>query len=120
VHRAALLDGTKVAVKVQYPSVADSIESDLNNLRALVGLTLRNALPPGLFIDQIIKVAGTELAWECDYALEARSQSRYRALVQNDKVLSKHISGMFLQQSKQLIAPPLHLTKHALIHACRL
>jgi predicted unusual protein kinase regulating ubiquinone biosynthesis (AarF/ABC1/UbiB family) len=38
VHRARLLDGRQVAMKVQYPGVADSIESDLRNLRTLVSL----------------------------------------------------------------------------------
>lgn len=45
VHRARTLDGRLVAIKVQYPGVADSIESDLNNLKTLV--TYMNVLPPG-------------------------------------------------------------------------
>lgn len=32
VHRACTLDGVEVAVKIQYPGVADSIESDMDNL----------------------------------------------------------------------------------------
>lgn len=63
VHRAVLNDGTIVAVKVQYPGVAQSIQSDLNNLKTIISLA--NVLPKGLFIDQIIKVAGTELSAEC-------------------------------------------------------
>lgn len=54
VHRAKLFDGTEVAMKIQYPGVADSVESDLKNLQRLVQLT--NILPPGLYIDEIIKV----------------------------------------------------------------
>ena len=88
VHRAKLLDGTEVAMKIQYPGVADSIDSDLNNLKRIV--TLTNALPPGLFIDQIISVARTELSWECDYLLEAESQTRYREHIMNDPLLNKH------------------------------
>lgn len=90
VHRAVLLDGTIVAMKIQYPGVADSIESDLNNLKNLV--TMTNILPRGLFIDQIIKVASDELAIECDYETEAQSQMRYRELVVSDKWLSNHVS----------------------------
>lgn len=41
-------------MKIQYPGVADSVESDLKNLQRLVQLT--NILPPGLYIDEIIKV----------------------------------------------------------------
>lgn len=54
VHRARLLDGTEVAMKIQYPGVSDSVESDLKNLQMLVQLT--NILPPGLYIEEIIKV----------------------------------------------------------------
>ena len=65
VHQAKLLDGTDVAVKIQYPGVAESIESDLQNLKRLVDMT--GLLPPGLYIDQIIKVANAELKEECKY-----------------------------------------------------
>lgn len=54
VHQARLLDGTEVAMKIQYPGVSDSVESDLTNLHRLVQLT--NILPPGLYIEEIIKV----------------------------------------------------------------
>lgn len=54
VHRARLLDGTEVVMKIQYPGVADSVESDLKNLQRLVQLT--NILPPGLYIEEIISV----------------------------------------------------------------
>jgi aarF domain-containing kinase len=32
VHRAVLHDGTEVAMKIQYPGVAEGIESDIDNL----------------------------------------------------------------------------------------
>ena len=47
-------DGLKVAVKIQYPGVADSIESDIENVRRLLDYT--NLIPEGLFLDQAIKV----------------------------------------------------------------
>ncbi|CAM9188583.1 unnamed protein product [Discosporangium mesarthrocarpum] len=90
VHRARLLDGTEVAMKIQYPGVADSIESDLRNLERLV--TLTNVLPPGLFIDEIIDVAREELTQECNYEIEAENQERFRALVESDANLSKWAS----------------------------
>lgn len=62
VHKGTLKDGRIVAVKVQYPGVADSITSDLNNLKTLISLA--NVLPEGLFVEQIIKVANDELAVE--------------------------------------------------------
>jgi aarF domain-containing kinase len=64
VHRALLTDGSPVAVKIQYPGVAQSISSDLNNLKTLV--TVTNLVPRGLFIDEIIRVASVELTEECE------------------------------------------------------
>ncbi|KAI6061395.1 AarF domain-containing protein kinase 4 [Aix galericulata] len=45
VHRAALPDGTPLAIKVQYPGVARSIASDVANVLALLKLTA--GLPEG-------------------------------------------------------------------------
>jgi aarF domain-containing kinase len=82
VHRSVLPSGESVAVKVQYPGVADSINSDLNNLKGL--LTFSNLLPKGLYLDSIIQVAREELTAECDYVREAKAQERFRSLVGDD------------------------------------
>ncbi|KAJ5734756.1 hypothetical protein N7533_013159 [Penicillium manginii] len=85
VHSAVLKStGKPVAVKVQYPGVADSIDSDLNNLSIL--LTASRLLPRGLYLDKTIANARTELAWECDYIREAAAASRFRTLLANDPV----------------------------------
>jgi aarF domain-containing kinase len=70
VHRAALLDGTQVVVKIQYPGVATSIQSDLENLRLLVKTF--NVFPEGLYIDSILNFAKGELTQEVDYRNEAK------------------------------------------------
>jgi aarF domain-containing kinase len=55
VHAARLAkDGTEVAVKIQFPGVNESIESDLNNLRLL--LTASALLPRGLYLENTLKV----------------------------------------------------------------
>lgn len=54
VHRAVLLDGTEVALKIQYPGVAKSIESDIDNLVSM--LKVWDVFPAGFFIDNIVKV----------------------------------------------------------------
>ena len=59
-HFATLLDGTEVAVKVQYPGVAKSIDSDIRNLMSLISVMA--FLPEGLFIDNIAKHMKIELA----------------------------------------------------------
>ncbi|KAJ3162639.1 hypothetical protein HDU86_003612 [Geranomyces michiganensis] len=79
VHRATMLDGRVVAVKVQYPGVAGSIDSDLANLRALI--LFSKFLPKGLYLDNTIRVARIELARECDYIHEADAARRFATLL---------------------------------------
>ncbi|KAL0436058.1 UNVERIFIED_CONTAM: protein ABC transporter 1, mitochondrial [Sesamum radiatum] len=83
VHRAVTKDGLEVAVKIQYPGVADSIESDIENVKLL--LTYTNLMPEKLYIDNAMKVAKEELSRECDYELEAKNQKRFRSLLTNAK-----------------------------------
>lgn len=83
VHGAVLKSGKRVAVKVQYPGVADSISSDLNNLSLL--LTASRLLPKGLYLDRTIANARTELAWECDYIREAQAAKRFKKLLADDQ-----------------------------------
>ncbi|KAL3495605.1 ABC1 family-domain-containing protein [Aspergillus germanicus] len=85
VHGAVLQStGQSVAVKIQYPGVADSIDSDLNNLSIL--LTASRLLPRGLYLDKTIANARTELGWECDYTREAECADRFRTLLADDPV----------------------------------
>ncbi|KAH6626858.1 nuclear protein Es2-domain-containing protein [Chaetomium sp. MPI-SDFR-AT-0129] len=80
VHRATLkANGQRVAVKIQFPGVADSINSDLDNLAVLLAAT--KLLPKGLYLNKTIDNARTELAWECDYTREAECAERYRQLL---------------------------------------
>lgn len=84
VHDAVTEDLTPVVVKVQYPGVLDSIDSDLNNLLLL--LTALSILPKGLFLDKSIANARVELKWECDYIREAQNLIRFRELLKDDDV----------------------------------
>ncbi|KAI7331301.1 ABC1-domain-containing protein [Hortaea werneckii] len=80
VHKATLAsNGKAVAVKVQYPGVRNSIDSDLNNLSLL--LTASRLLPKGLFLDKTIANAREELGWECDYEREANACLRFHELL---------------------------------------
>lgn len=83
VHHAILHDGTQVAVKIQYPGVAKSIESDIDNLVGM--LKVWDVFPPGIFIDNIVKVAKRELAWEVDYLREANYTEKYGEMIQKHK-----------------------------------
>jgi aarF domain-containing kinase len=85
VHRATLLSPgaqKKVAVKVQYPGVSNSIESDLSNLSMLVKAT--GLAPPGLFLDNVIRVGREELKVECDYRREVTNHLRFQKLILSD------------------------------------
>ncbi len=84
VHRATLKsNGAKVAVKIQFPGVADSINSDLDNLAVLLNAT--SLLPKGLYLNKTIDNARLELGWECDYEREAECARRYRDLLVGDE-----------------------------------
>ncbi|THH29978.1 hypothetical protein EUX98_g4215 [Antrodiella citrinella] len=63
----------KVAVKIQFPSIVNSIESDLGYVKML--LTAGRLLPKGLFLDRTVMKA--ELADECDYNREASFLRRF-------------------------------------------
>ncbi|BDA48587.1 Atypical kinase COQ8A, mitochondrial [Coccomyxa sp. Obi] len=90
VHRGTLHDGRQVAMKIQYPGVARSIESDVDNLLRLISYA--NVLPKGLYVESAAKVAKRELALECDYSYEARCQQQFRQLVAADEGFHIHVN----------------------------
>ncbi|HZB74721.1 MAG TPA: AarF/ABC1/UbiB kinase family protein [Solirubrobacteraceae bacterium] len=72
VHRAVTLEGQAVAVKVQYPGVAEAVETDLRNLSLLLPLVRR--LAPGLDVKALYAELRERIAEELDYELEAQHQ----------------------------------------------
>ncbi|XP_011618607.2 atypical kinase COQ8B, mitochondrial isoform X2 [Takifugu rubripes] len=82
VHHGVLKDGREIAVKIQYPGVAESIHSDINNLMSVLKISV--ILPEGLFADSSLEVLQRELAWECDYKREAECAKRFRCLLEGD------------------------------------
>uniref|UniRef100_A0A087YDL9 Atypical kinase COQ8A, mitochondrial n=1 Tax=Poecilia formosa TaxID=48698 RepID=A0A087YDL9_POEFO len=81
VHFGRLKDGREVAMKIQYPGIAKSIKSDVNNI--MTALSLSNALPEGLFPEHLIEVMSRELAWECDYIREANCARKFQQLLKD-------------------------------------
>lgn len=69
VHRATLDDGRDVAVKVQYPGIAEAIQADMKNLR--LGLKLLNVIAPGIDTGPIAEEIRERISQELDYELEA-------------------------------------------------
>ena len=72
VYRAQLPDGRDVAVKVQYPGVANAVRADMQNLGLIVRLLARVA--PGLDAKAIADEVRKRINEELDYELEAQNQ----------------------------------------------
>uniref|UniRef100_A0A3Q4M4F4 Coenzyme Q8B n=1 Tax=Neolamprologus brichardi TaxID=32507 RepID=A0A3Q4M4F4_NEOBR len=83
VHHGVLKDGREIAMKIQYPGVAESIRSDIDNLMAVLKMSV--VLPEGLFADNSLEVLQRELAWECDYKREAQCAKKFRSLLEGDE-----------------------------------
>jgi predicted unusual protein kinase regulating ubiquinone biosynthesis (AarF/ABC1/UbiB family) len=79
VHRATLRDGRVLAVKVQYPGVARSIDSDVANVGALIRMS--GLLPRGFEIAPYLDEARAQLHEEADYLAEAGHLERFGALL---------------------------------------
>jgi len=75
VHRAITKDGTAVAVKVQYPGIAEAMEADLKSAD-LAGM-LAPMLFKGLDVNQMAEELRARLTEELDYSLEATRQQRF-------------------------------------------
>lgn len=88
VHSATLKSGLCVAVKIQYPGVAASISSDLDNLKTLI--LLGDFLPKGLYLDNTIRVARKELLIECDYIQELAHMQTFHKLISGNPELSAY------------------------------
>ena len=79
VHRATTVEGDDVAVKIQYPGVANAVETDLRN--AMLLLPLVKQLAPGLDAKALAIEMRERIAEELDYELEAQNQRRIERLM---------------------------------------
>ncbi len=70
VHRATTLDGDEIVLKIQYPGVAESIDSDVDNIATLLRVT--NLLPKHMDITDLLKDAKAQLHEEANYLQEAQ------------------------------------------------
>ncbi len=82
VHRAELHDGRVLAVKVQFPGVAASIDSDIATLGRL--MRVPGVLPPGMRIDRLLEDARAQLHDEADYLREAQALQAFAAHLAGD------------------------------------
>ena len=75
VHRARLLDGREVAVKVQYPEIAEALRSDARIAAIVIRTLARSA--PGLDTSEAGQAIAAGLIRELDYAYEAEHQQAF-------------------------------------------
>ncbi|MFL5896092.1 MAG: ABC1 kinase family protein [Thermoleophilaceae bacterium] len=75
VHRAVLPDGRKVAVKVQYPGIAEALRADLQNAQML--MRMAKAIAPGLDARAAAAELKERVLEELDYEYEAQNQRTF-------------------------------------------
>lgn len=95
VHRARMHNGEDVIVKVQYPGVDDSCDSDLKQLRMALRLGGLLKMPKD-HVDQLFAEIRVRLKEELDYENEARNLEAFQEFHRNDewiripRVISSH------------------------------
>ncbi|MEM0910793.1 MAG: AarF/ABC1/UbiB kinase family protein, partial [Pseudomonadota bacterium] len=82
VHKATLKSGKHLAVKVQFPGVAESIDSDIDNLGRL--LKLSGVAPKELKLDSLLIEAKVQLKREADYRQEVSFMQAYAQHIEED------------------------------------
>ena len=82
VHRATLPDGRDVAVKIQYPDIADALRSDMRTVSVMTRAAALVA--PGLALPPLVTEMRERLSEELDYLAEADAQRRFAEAFRND------------------------------------
>ncbi len=82
VHQATTQEGRHLAIKVQYPGVRQSIDSDVDNVAAL--LNLLRLIPGDYDLSTLLKEAKQQLHQEADYCGEADSIAQYSLFMADD------------------------------------
>ena len=89
VHRARLASGARAAVKVQYPGIERSLDSDFANLRTLLGALGLSREQHGEIWEAVDEVR-THFAAEVDYAREADHLEEFRRLLPDVRIPAVH------------------------------
>jgi predicted unusual protein kinase regulating ubiquinone biosynthesis (AarF/ABC1/UbiB family) len=82
VHSAYTKDGRHLALKIQYPGIKNSIDSDVDNVASL--LRVSGLIPKSIDVKPLLEEAKQQLHVEADYAKEAGWLSQYHALLQDE------------------------------------
>ncbi|KLV01127.1 ABC1 kinase family protein [Photobacterium aphoticum] len=82
VHKATTLAGDEVALKIQYPGIKESIDSDVDNVATL--LKISGLIPKDVDYQPLLTDAKQQLHDEADYRLEASLLQQYKTLLSDD------------------------------------
>ncbi|MCB0920183.1 MAG: AarF/ABC1/UbiB kinase family protein [Actinobacteria bacterium] len=82
VHEAKLVDGTQVAVKIQYPGIAEAMAADVRALS--IALRATSIVARGMAMPPLVAELRTRLAEELDYEREAHSQNLFADAYDDD------------------------------------
>ncbi|NNU16456.1 AarF/ABC1/UbiB kinase family protein [Parvularcula sp. ZS-1/3] len=82
VHRGNTKDGRELAIKVQYPGVRDSIDSDVDNVLTLIKLS--GQMPKGVDYKPVFAEAKSQLHEEADYLREGAMMQRFHEILTDD------------------------------------
>lgn len=94
VHQAYHDNGRRLAIKIQYPGVKHSIDSDVDNVATL--LRISGLLPAGVDYQSLLQEAKLQLKAEADYLQEAAYLNEYRQLLadNNDFLLPEPVAEL--------------------------
>lgn len=116
VHRARLHDGREVAVKVQYPGIAEALRADLQN--AGVVLRFAKAIAPGLDARAVARELRERFEEELDYELEAQRQRTFARAYRGHPFI--YIPDVITRLSRRLVLVTEWVEGHDFEHVLRL
>ncbi len=82
VHRAVSHDGDELALKIQYPGVGESIDSDVDNIATV--LRISGLLPDEVDMTPLLDDAKRQLRDEANYLKEAKFLQRFNEVLEGD------------------------------------
>ncbi|MBT4521198.1 MAG: AarF/ABC1/UbiB kinase family protein [Halieaceae bacterium] len=98
VHRAISPDGREIVLKVQYPGVSQSIDSDVDNIGTI--LRLSGLLPDGIEIQPLLDDAKIQLHEEADYFAEEQHLEAFgRVLSADERFVLPEVLSQFTRQN---------------------
>jgi predicted unusual protein kinase regulating ubiquinone biosynthesis (AarF/ABC1/UbiB family) len=82
VHKVITDDLKRLAIKIQYPGIKQSIDSDVDNVASLIKMT--GLLPKKLNLKPLLSEAKKQLHDEANYLLEGQHLQEYAKVIAND------------------------------------